>query len=64
MARNRFDRPRRGKGRILAGVCAGIAQHYGFGPLLVRLIFVVFAITGASQLAYIVLWIVMPNRRR
>lgn len=64
MARNRLDRPRRGKGRVLAGVCAGIAQYYGWSPLLVRLIFVIFAITGASELVYLVLWIVMPKRGR
>lgn len=44
-------------------MCSGIAQHYGFSPFLVRLLFVIFAITGASELAYLVLWIVMPKRR-
>jgi phage shock protein C len=64
MAESRLDRPRRGEGRVLVGVCAGIAQHYGFSPLLVRLIFVIFAITGASEIAYLVLWILMPTRGR
>jgi phage shock protein C len=63
MASNRLDRPRRGQGRMLAGVCAGLAEQFGFSPFLVRLIFVILAITGASELAYIVLWILMPNRR-
>jgi phage shock protein C len=60
----RLDRPRRGEGRIIGGVCAGIAQRFGFSPFLVRLLFVIFAITGASEIAYLVLWILMPNRRR
>lgn len=64
VAGQRLDRPRRGQGRILAGVCGGIAQHYGFSPFLVRLLFVIFAFTGASEVAYLVLWIVMPKRRR
>lgn len=64
MARKQLDRPRRGQGRILVGVCAGIAQHYGFSPFLVRLLFVIFAITGASELVYLVLWVLMPSRRR
>lgn len=64
MADTRLDRPRRGEGRVLVGVCAGIAQHYGFSPLLVRLVFVIFAITGASEIAYLVLWILMPKRGR
>lgn len=62
MASNRLDRPRRGQGRIIAGVCGGIADHYGFSPFLVRLLFVIFAITGASEIVYLVLWILMPNR--
>jgi phage shock protein C len=64
MAKDRLDRPRRGDGRIIAGVCRGIADHYGFSPFLVRLLFVIFAITGASELAYLVLWILMPKRSR
>lgn len=48
---------------MLAGVCAGLAEQFGFSPFLVRLIFVILAVTGASELAYIVLWILMPNRR-
>lgn len=62
MAKSRLDRPRRGRGRIIAGVCAGIADQYGFSPLLVRLLFVIFAVTGASEIVYLVLWILMPNR--
>jgi phage shock protein C len=62
MAKTTLDRPRRGSGRIIAGVCAGIADQYGFSPFLVRLLFVIFAITGASEIAYLVLWILMPNR--
>ncbi|MFA9430884.1 PspC domain-containing protein [Egicoccus sp. AB-alg2] len=63
MASKRLDRPGRGDGRLIAGVCSGIAQHYGFSTGLVRLLFVIFAITGASELAYLVLWLVMPKRR-
>ncbi len=63
MASSKLDRPRRGEGRVLVGVCAGIAQHYGFSPFLVRLIFVILAITGASEIAYLILWLLMPVRR-
>ena len=62
MAKTRLDRPRRGQGRIIAGVCAGIADQYGFSRFLVRVLFVIFAFTGASEIAYVVLWILMPNR--
>lgn len=60
----KLDRPGRGQGRILAGVCAGLAQHYGFSTTVVRVLFVIFAVTGASEIAYLVLWLLMPKRRR
>ncbi|MFA9446456.1 PspC domain-containing protein [Egicoccus sp. AB-alg6-2] len=62
MASRRLDRPRAGQGRMLAGVCSGIAQHYGWSPGMVRLVFVLTGLFGAGELAYLVLWIVMPKR--
>jgi phage shock protein C len=47
--------------RVVAGVCSGLADYFAIDPILVRLAFVVIAFAGgASILAYIVLWIVMP----
>ena len=47
--------------RILGGVCGGLAHYFGVDTLLVRLLFIVFAITaGAGLLLYILLWILMP----
>lgn len=63
MASRRLDRPRRGEGRVIAGVCSGIAQHYGWSTTVVRLLFLLAAFVGAGELAYIIMWIVMPNRR-
>ena len=60
----KLDRPRRGQGRVIAGVCGGIAEHYGFNATVLRVIFVVLAITGASEIAYLILWLLMPNRGR
>lgn len=48
---------------MIAGVCAGIAQHYGWSTGLVRLVFLIAGLVGAGELAYIVLWILMPKRR-
>lgn len=63
MAR-RLERPRRGGGRVLAGVCAGLARHFGWSPGIVRLVFAITGLFGAGELAYLVLWIVMPKARR
>ncbi len=57
-----LTRPRHG--RLIAGVCAGIADHYGWSRGMVRLLFVLFGLFGAGELAYIVLWILMPKQRR
>ncbi len=53
-------RPR--NGRMIAGVCAGIADQYGWSRGKVRLLFAVFGLVGAGELVYIVLWILMPKR--
>lgn len=49
------------RGRIIAGVCAGIADHYGWSRGTVRVLFVLFGLFGAGEIAYIILWIVMPR---
>jgi len=54
-------RPR--EGRMIAGVCAGFAQRYGWDIAIVRLVLVLAVLVGcgAPFLAYIIAWIVMPN---
>jgi phage shock protein C len=60
----KLQRPRRGNGRILVGVCAGLADHFGWSRGTVRLVFVITGLFGAGELAYLILWIVMPKARR
>ena len=55
----RLVRPRRGK--LIAGVCAGLADRFGLPRSLVRLGFVVFGIVGVGELVYIALWIIVPK---
>jgi len=48
--------------RVLGGVAAGIADHFGVDPVLVRLGFVVATFFGGvGVLAYVVAWIVLPD---
>jgi phage shock protein PspC (stress-responsive transcriptional regulator) len=55
-----LTRPRRG--RVIAGVCAGIARRFGWSPWLVRLVFLVSCVLpGPQVLLYIALWILMPR---
>jgi len=53
---------RRGKDRILGGVCSGLAEGLRIDPLWVRLGFLLLAfLQGVGLLIYIVLWLVMPE---
>lgn len=61
---SRLSRIPRGQGGLIAGVSAGLADGFGLPVTLVRLLFVVFALTGVGEVVYIVLWILMPKGRR
>lgn len=48
--------------RVIAGVCAGFAEHYGWDLNLVRLAAVVVTLlTGVAVIAYIVAWVIIPD---
>lgn len=52
--------------RVWAGVCGGIAERFGWDPLVVRLLTVAafFFLGGPLVLiAYIVVWMITPSRR-
>lgn len=59
LAKNGFYRA--DSGRWLGGVCAGIARQLGIDVGAVRLLTVLLFLLGAPVLAYVVLWIVMPD---
>jgi phage shock protein PspC (stress-responsive transcriptional regulator) len=49
-------------GRIIAGVCAGIANRFGWSPTVVRVVFVLSCLLPGPQfLIYIALWILVPS---
>jgi phage shock protein C len=57
---NRLVRPV--GGRVLAGVCSGLAQWLGLDVTLMRVIFILLGLlTGMGLLIYIVLWIIIPS---
>ena len=61
---SRLSRVPRGQGGVVAGVSAGLADGFGLPVNIVRLLFVIFALTGVGELVYIVLWVLMPKGRR
>ena len=49
---------------MLVGVCAALANRFHVSRTLVRLLFLVFGIVGAGEVAYLVLWVVIPKADR
>ena len=51
------------EGKMIAGVCAGLAEQFGLSVTILRLAFVLGTVIGLwGILVYIVLWVVMPYR--
>ncbi|TWP53701.1 PspC domain-containing protein [Lentzea tibetensis] len=49
--------------RVIAGVCAGLAERFGWKPNTVRLLFLLSCLLPGPQFViYIILWVMMPNR--
>ena len=49
-------------GRVVAGVCAGLATYFGVDPTLVRLAFaLVMVFGGIGALLFLCAWIVIPE---
>jgi phage shock protein PspC (stress-responsive transcriptional regulator) len=64
MAMNQQDGIRRSRrDAMIAGVCAGIARHFGWSVTGTRVAYVLLSIFSAAFpgiLVYVVLWIVLP----
>ncbi len=56
----KLTRPR--ANRMIAGVCAGFALHYGWDLNLVRIITaLIIVLTGVGAIAYIAAWVIIPE---
>ncbi len=50
--------------RIIAGVCAGIAEYFDIDPTVVRIVFVgiaIFTVFFPAAFFYIILALIIPN---
>ena len=57
---SQLTRPR--NNRMIAGVCAGFALHYGWDLNVVRIITALVALfTGIGAVAYLILWVIIPE---
>jgi phage shock protein C len=59
---NRLVRPQ--QGRLIAGVCAGLADRFGCSVIPIRLLTIAATVFfGVSIGIYLLLWILMPSDR-
>ncbi|MBO7418979.1 MAG: PspC domain-containing protein [Bacteroidaceae bacterium] len=48
--------------KMIAGVCGGLGKYFDLDPTILRLVFVLLLIfAGTGLLAYLVLWLVIPQ---
>ncbi len=47
--------------KVVGGVCAGLANYFGTDTMIIRIIFLLVAFTGAGFLAYIIMWVAVPS---
>jgi phage shock protein C len=55
---------RRSKDKIIAGVCGGLAERYGWPANRVRVVYVLLSVLSAAfpgTIVYLVLWFLMPG---
>ena len=47
--------------RKIAGVCAGLGEHFDIDPVIIRLVFLFSVFFGGlGALAYVIMWILVP----
>jgi phage shock protein PspC (stress-responsive transcriptional regulator) len=48
--------------RMIAGVCAGIAEHFDIDLTIVRVLWILLTLMGFSGVfVYLILWLVIPT---
>jgi phage shock protein C len=50
------------KERMIAGVCGGLGEYLNVDPTIIRLVWVLLAFSGAGIIAYIIAWIIVPEK--
>lgn len=48
--------------KIIAGVCAGLAEYINIDPTIVRVIWALVGLSGAGLIAYLVCALIVPEK--
>ncbi len=64
--RRNFESLRRSRtDRMIAGVCGGLAEHFGIDAAMLRLVTILLILFGGLSLwVYVILWIIIPEQDR
>lgn len=54
---------RDGDDKFLGGVCSGIGHYFNIDVIWIRIAFIVLVASGFSPLAYIILWVLLPEAK-
>jgi len=52
---------RNSKDRKLGGVCSGLGDYFNVDPVIIRLAFILLIFAGGG-IAYLVAWIIVPEK--
>lgn len=47
--------------RVLGGVCGGMGEYLNVDPTIIRLVWILFALTGVGLIFYLLAWLVIPR---
>lgn len=50
------------KQKMICGVCGGIAEYFNIDPTIIRLVWVLFGLTGSGLLVYLAAAIIIPDK--
>ena len=46
---------------MIGGICGGLAEYFNIDPVLMRVLWVIFAVMGAGVLVYFILLLFIPE---
>ena len=52
----------RSNNKMVAGVCAGLAEYINIDPTIIRVIWALVGLSGAGILAYLVCALIIPEK--
>lgn len=47
--------------RMIGGVCGGLGEYLNTDPTIIRVLFVIIALSGAGIFLYLAMWLIVPE---